>query len=174
MNKILAIAFATVSVVIAFFLTAYYMDRGALLNPWVQWSSLTLYLGGMFLATWIERTSSTDDYGWQKGLRTSFFVFVFISVGYYIFYYLLFQFIDPGLIDLQRQLMLHAIKEHPEYFGNKTPFQLQNELRAEDFKPSLGKMSLAFAQSLMGGFLLSLLVAFVCRREKYIIGSGKS
>lgn len=173
MNKKLAVAFSTTSLVVAYFLSIYYLDRRAILTPWVQWLSLVLYLGGMFLAVWRERESTEGDYGWQKGLRTAFLVFVLISVGYYIFYYLLFQFIDPGLIDLQREMMVEAIKKHPEYFGDKTPHQLLTELKADDFRPTLFKMSLAFAQSLMGGFVLALLVAFVCRREKYIIGSDR-
>jgi hypothetical protein len=70
-------------------------------------------------------------------------------------------------------MMVEAIKKHPEYFGDKTPYQLLTELKADDFRPTLFKMSLAFAQSLMGGFVLALLVAFVCKREKYIIGSDR-
>lgn len=131
---------------VGYFLLFYFIDRAFLLNPWVWWGSLIIYLVFMFRVV-----QQLDTTAFRQSLQAAFLVFVIANAIFYLFYYLLFSVFDPGLVDLQRELLA----ENPLWQdGNTEP----------DLSVTIGRVIFSFAYSLIGGFILALLVSAVARK----------
>ena len=128
------------------FLLFYFIDRALLLNAWVWWGSLAIYLIFMFRTLRQVNTTSFRD-----SLQAVFLVFILANAAFYLFYYLLFSVFDPGLVDLQRQLLA----EHPMW---------QEGNSDADLSVTPTRTLFSFIYSLIGGFILSLIVCGVGRR----------
>jgi Protein of unknown function (DUF4199) len=148
---------------IGWLLLFYFVDKKLMLSPQVIWGGLVFYLLGMVLACRSEAKSFSEPYPWQASLRTTFGVFLIISAMYYTFNYLLFRFIDPGLVDLQRDLTAQGLEQYRNWFGEGNAWQLKESLRKENFEPKLGAYLFSFVFSLLRGFPLCLIVAYIMR-----------
>jgi hypothetical protein len=131
---------------VGYFLLFYFIDRALLLNPWVWWGSLTLFL--LFMFRVVRQIDSTT---FRLNLQSAFLVFVIANAIFYLFYYLLFSVFDTGLVDLQREML----SENPLWQGGNTEI---------DLSVTIGRVIFSFAYSLIGGFILALLVSAVSRK----------
>lgn len=131
---------------VGYFLLFYFLDRAYLLNAWVWWGSLIIYLAFMFRVV-----QQLDTTAFRQSLQAAFLVFVVANAIFYLFYYLLFSVFDPGLVDLQRELL----QDNPLWQGGNTEV---------DLSVTLGRVIFSFAYSLIGGFILALLVSAVARK----------
>lgn len=128
------------------FLLSYFVDRALILNPWVWWGSLVIYLIFMFRA--VQQVDST---AFRRSVQAAFLVFVIANAIFYLFYYLLFSVFDPGLVDLQREMLA----DNPLWQDDNTEV---------DLSVTIGRTVFSFAYSLIGGFLLALIVSGVARK----------
>lgn len=131
---------------VGYFLLFYFINRALLLNPWVWWGSLTIYLVFMFRVV-----QQLDTAAFRQSLQGAFLVFVIANAIFYLFYYLLFSVFDPGLVDLQGELL----EGNPLWEGGNTEL---------DLSVTMGRVIFSFAYSLIGGFILALLVSAVARK----------
>lgn len=131
---------------VGYFLLFYFINRALLLNPWVWWGSLTIYLVFMFRVV-----QQLDTTAFRQSLQGAFLVFVIANAIFYLFYYLLFSVFDPGLVDLQGELL----EGNPLWEGGNTEL---------DLSVTMGRVIFSFAYSLIGGFILALLVSAVARK----------
>ena len=92
-----------------------------------------------------------DSSAFKGSLQVAFLVFVLANALFYLFYYLLFTVFDPGLVDLQREMLAN----NPMWEGGNTEI---------DLTVTLGRVLFSFAYSLIGGFILALIVSAVARR----------
>lgn len=131
---------------VGYFLLFYFIDRAFLLNPWVWWGSLVIFLIFMFRV--VRQIDSTT---FRLNLQSAFLVFVIANAIFYLFYYLLFSVFDPGLVDLQREMLA----DNALWEGGNTEI---------DLSVTIGRVIFSFAYSLIGGFILALLVSAVSRK----------
>lgn len=125
-----------------------------------QWGVLLFYILAMYFACSSEAKKAEGLYAWQPALRTAFGTFV---VGYliaHVFYFVLFKFIDPGLINLQAEILSEGIERSKDLLGEENAWKMQDQYKAEDFKPTLQKSAFSFAFGLIGGFILASIVAW--------------
>jgi len=149
---------------VLYLLIFYAISPRLMLRSWVLWGSLIIYLICMVLACYRERERIKGYYPLQSALKTAFAVFVAANVIYYAFYYVLFNIVDPGLVDLQRELMLESMDRNAGLIGKGNAEKLMREYAEGDLRVTLSQLALGFAQGLIGGFLLSLAVAGVMKR----------
>lgn len=128
------------------FLLCYFSKQALLFNLWLWWGTLVIYLVFMF-----RTVQQLDTTSFQHNLRSTFLVFVIANGLFYLFYYLLFSVFDPGLVDLQREVL----QDHPEWPTDNT-----KAVQAV----TIGQIFFKFVQSLIGGFLLAILVSVVARK----------
>lgn len=131
---------------VGYFLLFYFIDRALMLNAWVWWGSLVIYLIFMFRAM-----QQTEAPSFRTSLQPTFLVFVLANGIFYLFYYLLFSVFDPGLVDLQREML-----------ADSSMWQDGNS--QADLTVTLGRTVFSYVYSLIGGFILTLIVAGVGRR----------
>lgn len=149
---------------VLYLLAFYAASPRLMLSSWVMWGSLIIYLACMAMACRREREAIAGLYPFQSALKTAFAVFVVANLIYYAFYYVLFNVIDPGLVDLQRELVLESMDRYGGMLGEENAEELMRRYREEDFRVTLSNTALSFAQSLIGGFILALIVAGVMKR----------
>ena len=131
-----------------YLLLFYFADRANFLNGAITWSSLIIYLAFMYKAILEKRNSLGGEIEFKEAVRPAFVVYTIASLIYYTFIYLMFNFVDPELPDLQRELM---VAQGIEVKGN-------------DLKMTLSITFFAFLWSLIAGFAFSAILAAILRR----------
>ncbi|MCB0520439.1 MAG: DUF4199 domain-containing protein [Lewinellaceae bacterium] len=133
---------------VLYLLLFYYFDRANILNPLVFWSTLIIAGTAMITAVKSKRSDNGGKITRQDALKTAFLVFVISMLVFHLFSYVMFNFVDPGLTDLQKQMMEAAGRETKDL----------------DFKMTFGRVMFGYAFSLIGGFFISYLIASILKK----------
>ncbi len=129
--------------IVLYLLVFHQIDRTLVLNPLVYWSPILVTVVTMRMAVSRERNMNDGKIEKKVALKQAFLTFVLAYLFFSVFIYVLFNFVDPGLIELQKQAMLDA--------GRK--------VEGLDFKMTPGKVIFQYAYMLIPGFFLSYMVA---------------
>ena len=120
-------------------------------------SSLIIYVLAMYLAA--KRAISED---FRSVLRAAFAVFLIANALYYVFDFILFNHIDTSLARLQADLAIVDMKLD-------TPLEQQIQ-REEDILSAdihnVGSLIKRYLKAAIGGFTLSVLVAYLVKRQQ--------
>jgi Protein of unknown function (DUF4199) len=142
--------------VVGYGLLFYYVDRTSTFSPSIRFSSLLIYALFMFLA--IKDVKAPD---FKVLLRGAFGVFLIANAFYYVYDFVLFNYIDPSLIDIEKDMAI-------ELYRPNTPinelYDMEQGIRnavAHNFSSNL----LQFARWSIIGFGLSLLVSYFVKRN---------
>ena len=79
---------------VAYFLLFYFIDPRNMFMPWVSWSSLLLYIVCMWLGCKAFYQENNGNTSMRLFLREAFAIYVIANIVYYLFYYLMMEFID--------------------------------------------------------------------------------
>ena len=148
---------------IAYFLLFYFIDKELLFNPFVYWVPLGFYLALMWRA--LQAGEQGQVPGFRDALRTAFLVFVVANFLYYLFYYLLYSLIDPGLIDLQREAMRESLDQQGHLLSEEQREELLESLKDGRLAPTVSGVFFTFVRSLIGGFVAALGMAALWGRR---------
>ena len=153
--------------IVAYFLLFYFIKKELLFNPFVYWASLGIYLALMWSALQEEGQAAPagESLGFQGALRTAFLVFVIANFTYYLFYYLLYGLIDPGLIDLQREVMKETMEKWGNLLSEEQREDMLESIQGDKLVPTVHTVFFTFARSLIGGFVAALGMAALWRRK---------
>jgi len=160
-NKSIIYGSVAGAVTVVFFLIIYLIDKKLLLNPWVAYSPMLVYVAAMYLASSRVREEIEGPFPWKEALRIAFIVFLIASAWFYLFYYVI-HLADPSLAVLQKEYARENLSRFIE------PGKLQEayrKLEEQDFQMTLGRAILGWAQGSILGFGLAALIALVTRRE---------
>ncbi len=150
----------------AYLLLFYFIDPKLMLSPWVSWSSLLIYLVAMIKAGMNEREATEGLFSFRQALRPAFGVYVVASVVYFAFNYVLYNYINTELPEIQREIMIQQSTTLAEKLGNEELREQMENIKAEDLRVSIRNSALGFMWSLIGGFFLSAIVALGIKRER--------
>lgn len=137
-------AIAGVSVV-ALFMLIYYVDRAFVLDRKLWLGSTVIYLLAMYQA---QKPIVSDDI--KAYIQPGFMTFVVANAIFYIFYHLLFTQIDPGLLDVQAELL--ASQGYLDDAGGRAGLE-----------PTVGKTFFDYTRSLIVGFVLAAGIGFALK-----------
>lgn len=129
-------------VVVALFVVIYYLNREFVLDRKLWLGSTVFYLFAMYQA---QKPVVSDDI--KEYIQPGFMTFVIANAIFYIFYHLLFTQIDPGLLDVQAQLL-----ESQGY--------LDDAGGREGLEPTFSKTFFDYTRSLIVGFVLAAAIGF--------------
>ena len=119
------------------------MGAGYVLNPFVVFGQVFISLLGAVLAVGAIRKANGGKIDRKEALKYSFAVFALSQFLFWVFIYLLFNYLDPSIIEVQRKMMVDA--------GIKAENQ--------DLRMTLAMVFQRWAFMLIPSFLLSLMVA---------------
>ncbi len=132
---------------IAWISVFYFVEKTYIFQPWVPISATIFYLYAMYQGAGLIRSDQVLPY-----LRPAFLVFVIANVFYYGYYFVLFKYVDPGLVDLQANDL--AARELLEEVGGRDALEI-----------TFGTTLLSYFRSLITGFILAVILAFFLRNR---------
>ncbi len=147
--------------VVLYMLVFYFYDVKVMLGPSVFWSTTLLFIVGMFFAAREER-KKREFMTFREVLPVAFVTYLVANLFFYDFVYILFNFVDASLPELQRQVSIETaqasgftelIEEAIEEI-EKTPAEF-----------TLGQAIFDYIRSAIFGFILSLMIAAVTRNK---------
>jgi len=134
--------------IVLYLLVFHQMDRALLLNPLVYWSPILVAVLAMTMVVRKVRGGNDGKIVQREALKHAFLTFVLAYLFFSVFVFVLFNFVDPGLTELQKKAMLDAGRE----------------IEGLDFSMTFGKVLFQFAYMLIPGFFLSYMVASFMKR----------
>ncbi len=132
----------------AAFSMAYALNPALIFHAAWIWGTYVIYVALMFRATF-----ASEEKEFREVVRQPFVVFIVAQLIFYLFYYILFTFIDPGLYDLQLKLLAEA-------------GQLPNRAERESLIITPANYFFSYLLSLIGGFALSSVIAFIVLKTR--------
>jgi len=125
---------------------AYLINPTWMVNSTLKLASVVVYIP--FMGKAASKPALVDV---KKGIQAAFIVFIVANAVYYLYYFLQINVFDTNLLTL--------LKEEMVRFGGVTMEEL------EDFEvPAIRVFSL-FMRSLIGGFILSSIIAVILNRR---------
>jgi len=130
----------------------YWIDKQLVINLWLWYGSLIIYIWAMYQASKAQFESKEgQEIPFKTALRAPFLVFVVANAIFYLFYYLLCNYIDPEVVEIQMQRLLES--------------EFAKNLEGKDIDMSFSRLLFQYVQSLIGGFILSLAITGIVRRQ---------
>lgn len=151
------------AVTVIYFLGFYFIDKRLMLNAGVSWGSLGIYVIFMWQAC-RKGAQMNENFPFREALRTAFAVYVIASVIYYGFYYVLHGLVDPELSVIQRELMIETTRQMSDMLGAGNMEREIQQLENASLEVRPRALLLSLGWSLIGGFLISLIIAAITRR----------
>lgn len=152
---------------IGYFLLFYVIDKKLMLHYGVFMASSLVLLFFMIRACRQENQRLQElpaAYPFALSLKTAFTTYVVGATLYYVWYYLMFNNFDPGLVALQKEIMIERVDQFESYVGAETADQVRASYRKEGIDVSFSSTLFSLAQSMLFGFILALPVGFAHRR----------
>jgi hypothetical protein len=144
---------------IGLYLAAYLMQPEWLFQPVMPWIGWILLIVVVYRACQLVKQSQ-PEFPFRKALQTAFGIIVVATASFQLFYQLLVHWIDPGLIDLQANVMNQIAERMGNYIG-LDPQDLRVE--PKDLAFNFGTSFLYFCRSLLGGFLVAVVLAMLLK-----------
>lgn len=166
MNRKISIIYGIIAgvVTVGYYLLFYFLNRASFFDLYIWWGGILPIILFMFLGGIAHRKANGGDLHFRAALTTTFLVFMLGSLLFYIFYYILLKYIDPDLLRVQQETALANL----ERFSNGKDKDLrpyQEFYEEEDLSITIRPLVFRYVQSLIGGFILSLLAAFTLKTK---------
>ncbi|MEO1518872.1 MAG: DUF4199 domain-containing protein [Bacteroidota bacterium] len=143
----------------------YIVDPYSLFGWWpmLEW---LVYIPVMIKAGMDERDANGGFMTWGEALKPTFLTFVVSSLLYTIFYYLLFNVIDPGLEDMQMEAMMEMADKMEAWIGEEGAEAMKEGIEEQDLSFTFSRACLTYATRLLfPGFIFAAITALVVRRN---------
>ena len=130
------------------------------------WISTILII--VFMVRSVKEEKATAEYlPFNGALKPAFVTFLVANLIGTIFYYVLLNFIDPGLIQIQKEIALEAIEKMGGLLGEDMMEQSIDALEARDFTYGITTAAWGFAwQLIFPGFIVSAIIAAIMKDRK--------
>ncbi len=152
--------------VVAVFVLLYLVNKDWYFNPFVFWATVGVYLAFGWKALEDERQAAGGKLPFQDGLKVAFLIFVVANLIYYVFHYLLMTVVDPEMPRLQQELALQTLEDWRETLPEDQYLERKKNLQDPNSTAvTLQGAALQYASSLIGYFLLSMIMAGVVSRK---------
>ena len=146
-------------------LLLYLVDPKTLLGfpSYLEW---IIYLIAMYKAGMDARHENGGYLSWGEALKPTFLTFVVASLIYTLFMWLLFNVIDTGMADVQREVAMEGIEKFGSMMGEEAVEEMVDAIDEGDFGMSLKNTILQYAFRLITpGFLFAAIMSLVVRRN---------
>jgi hypothetical protein len=145
--------------VVGLYLLLYLIKGELFFNPFVYWATVGIYLAFGWKALEDERQAVGGRLPLADGLKLAFLIFVIANLLYYLFYYLMFKLIDPSLVELQRETGLETLEQWKDSLPDEQYRERKRLLEEKGLEVKLQDIALQYARSLLGYFIMALIMA---------------
>jgi Protein of unknown function (DUF4199) len=153
---------------VCFFLSFYFIKKELIFNTSIYYSSLIITLVCMWLAG--IRLQLQQNLNFSALLPQLFLVFILSEICYFTWYYVMVNHIDTSLLDFQKTQMLQSFHDLKANTKDMKEIQGWNDAIQSLEKNGLTSISISsvllqMGRGIIGGFVLSYLLAFVLNRK---------
>ena len=154
---------------IIFLFLFYWIDKKLILSPEIIWSTMFLYLLGMYMAPVEERKENGGYIDFKPALRAAFIVWIVANSMYHLFNYVLYNFLDTDMLGIQQQYMRDNIGTMEGFVSQENYDLLVANI--EQMNYDFLTVFMAYTSSLIGGFILAAIIGRLVRRKPISVGS---
>lgn len=145
----------------------YYLINVRGFITWGGWFSYLALAATMVMAAKAVRSQQEGYLTFREGLKVTFLVWVIGSALLSVFTYILYNFIDTGLADIQREVVTETMEKFMANADEETLDTITEAMEKEGFDLTLKKSVLAYAFSLIiPGFIIALIVSLILQRKR--------
>ncbi len=148
---------------IIFLFLFYWIDKKLILSPEIIWSTMFLYLLGMYMAPIEERKLNEGYLDFKTALRASFIVWIVANAIYHCFNYVLYNFLDPEMLNIQKQYVRDNAANLEGLMGEEN-YELFIA-NIDNMNYNFATVLMAYLTALIGGFILAAIIARLVRRN---------
>lgn len=148
---------------VGYMLLFYMIDRPLMLNMKIYWSSFLIYFFCMYKACVDCRSKNENEVlDLKEGFVIAFRTFLIANGIFYIFYYILLNFVDPDLINLQMEI---AQQMYKDYMPAEQAAEMTKNMNKEGFEMTINKAVSEYAKGAIVGAVFSLFIAASVRQD---------
>ena len=158
------LGFAAGMLTCIYFFLFYWIDKKQFFNPNIYWGSFFILFLAFGLFIHFERRNAIS-FPFISGLRGLFFIFFLNSAFYNFFYYLMINYFDSQLIDIQFDVIKDGLNSNSVLSSSDQ--QAAWKISKEELYSHVRAKTILFSyvQGLPAGFLLSMLFAFIFKKD---------
>lgn len=156
---------------------AYAADPKLYFNSGLSWSIVALNILAMFMASrearnifLLNHDLAEEPYSFNVALQPPFVTYLITTLAFYILNYIMFNFVNPELADLQQTFTLTELEKQrsmlESLMGEDKFDEMMEGIEEQDFSVTIGSSFLGLATSLLGGFLLSAIFALIFKKNQ--------
>ncbi len=154
--------FAGLGTVVFLFLF-YWIEKTLMLSPSVIWSTIFLYLIGMYMAAVEVRKENGGYVDFRTALKASFLVWVIANAIYHAFNYVLYNFLDKDMINVQKAYVSKQMEEMEGVISDDYLEDMNQNIAELTY--DLSQVISTYATSLVMGFLIAMIIARMVKRQ---------
>lgn len=151
---------------IIFLFLFYWIDKKLILSPEIIWSTMLLYLIGMYMAPVEERKINEGYLDFKTALRSAFIVWIVANAIYHSFNYILYNFLDSEMLNIQKQYVRDNMGNLEGLMGEEN-YELFME-NIDQMNYNFSTVLMAYLTSLFGGFIIAAIIGRMVRRKPSI------
>jgi hypothetical protein len=158
------LGFAAGMLTCIYFFLFYWIDKKQFFNPNIYWGSFSILFLAFGLFIHFERRNASS-FPFISGLRGLFFIFFLNSAFYNFFYYLMINYFDSQLIDIQFDVIKEGLNSNSVLSSSEQ--QSAWKISKEELYSHVKAKTILFSyvQGLPAGFLLSMLFAYIFKKD---------
>jgi hypothetical protein len=146
---------------VIFSILIFLVQKSWYVSPYMFWASGVLQLMTMVYAFQRMQFETNDAIPQQELLKAGVLIWGFSGVGYFVTYYILLNFVDPSLSDLQKADALASLEKFGKGMNPKDLAKKLDEVRSYDFRIGIQDTFLAIARGFLSGFLFSFIGSYL-------------
>lgn len=144
----------------------FYLIKPRMVFGLAGWTVVALFVFLMVRAV-KEYKSHIDYMSFSEALKMSFLTYVVGNLIYTLFFFVLMNYIDPGLLDLQREISIDAIEKLSGLLGEEGTEAALDALENQDWSFGVGKaLQTYFMGLIIPGFIIALIISAVMKDRK--------
>lgn len=145
-----------------YFLIFYVIDKQLFFNPLVFWGSFLILFASFGAVIFHHQTL---PFSFIIALRNFFYLFFLNSAFYNVLYFVMTNYIDVQLIDIQYNVIKNGLESSALLSGTEqqNAWKISKDELSNNLKP--GTIFFSFIQGLPAGFILSMLSAYLFKKE---------
>jgi hypothetical protein len=156
-------------ITLIYFIIFYTIDKCLIFNSGVYYSALIITIVAMWLVGIRLQLSQNLDF--SKLLPQVFLVFIIADIIYFAWHYVMVNYVDTSLLDLQKTQMLQYFQQLKTQTNDIKEIQGWNEAIQSLEKNGLPSVSLSnillqLGRGIIGGFVLSYGISFALNRGR--------
>ncbi len=146
----------------------FYIVNARMVFSLASWVTTALFIVMMVRSVRSHR-HSVEYLSFSEALKPAFVTYVLGNLLYIIFYFVLLNFIDPSLLDMQKEIAMEAMEKFSGIMGEDNFEIAMEELENRDWSYGIGTAAWTFAWGLIfPGFIICLIIAAVMKDRKPI------